>query len=144
MTMYIFTYLRNIYPSKNHFPSHISTTTVPQKTPRSRIVGEESEREIKPISPTVPLALPPYQFISTTNQRNSHFLQAFPSAPGGNPCREKEEEEKEEKTGEEGKKTNSPAPRHIIAKAASTTFSLALRITSLNINSCAINSTKPV
>ena len=39
---------------------------------------------------------------------------------------------------------SSPAPKHIIPKAAITTLSLALLITLLNMNSCAINSTSPV
>ena len=39
---------------------------------------------------------------------------------------------------------SSPAPKHIIPKAAITTLSLAFLITLLNMNSCAINSTSPV
>lgn len=38
----------------------------------------------------------------------------------------------------------SPAPKHIIPNAAITTLSFALLITLLNMNSCAINSTRPV
>ena len=49
------------------------------------------------------------------------------------------------KTGRKGKdKHNSPAPKHIMPKAPHTTLPSALLITSLNINSCAINSTNPV